>query len=65
MLFAHTFDLPRIKRFKQGLEIRGVQGMIICFDYQKEVLERYLGNRVQIQAISYVKWEHEFFGNTE
>lgn len=64
-LFAHTFDLPRIKRFKQGLEIRGVQGMIICFDYQKEVLERYLGNRVQIQAISYVKWEHEFFGKIE
>ncbi len=65
VLFAHTFDLPRIKRFKRGLDIRGAQGMIICFDYQKEVLERYLGSCVRFQVISYVKWEHEFFSKIE
>ncbi len=65
VLFAHTFDLPRIKRFKRGLDIRGVQGMIICFDYQKEVLERFFESCVRFQVISYVKWEHELFSKME
>lgn len=65
VLFAHTFNLPRIKRFMRGLDMHGVQGMIICFDYQKEVLERYMGERVCFQTISFAKWEREFFGKTE
>ena len=64
VLFAHTFGLPRIKRFKRGLDIRGAQGMIICFDYQKEVLERYFCEQVRFQTINFEKWEKEFFDQT-
>lgn len=65
VLFAHTFDLPRIKRFKRGLDIRGIRGMMICFDYQKAVLKRYFGEQVEFKTISFTKWEKEFFGKTE
>ena len=62
VLFAHTFDWPRIKRFKRSLEIYDMEGVVVCFDYQKEVLEQYLGERVRFETISFEKWEKAFFG---
>ncbi|WP_341474527.1 hypothetical protein [Hungatella hathewayi] len=61
VLFAYGFDMPRIARFNTALELQGKNGTLICFDYQREVLERYCSSRVQIQTISFAKFERRFF----
>ena len=38
-----------------------IDDTVICFDYQKEVLSRCLDDRVQIQTISFEKFEGRFF----
>ncbi|WP_341457655.1 hypothetical protein [Lacrimispora amygdalina] len=61
VLFGYTCDMPRIARFNTALELQDKDGTLICFDYQREVLERYCGNRVQFQTISFEKFERRFF----
>ena len=51
VLFACDFDLERIKRFKTGLELFGKQGHAVCFDFQADCLERYLGRTVQLHLL--------------
>lgn len=61
VLFAYALDMPRIARFNTALELQGRDGILICFDYQKEVLERYCGHRVHFQTIDFAKFERRFF----
>lgn len=61
VLFAYSCDMPRIVRFNTALELQGKNGTLICFDYQREVLERYCGSRVQFQTIGSEKFERRFF----
>ena len=51
VLFAHDFDLERIKRFGTGLELFGKQGHAICFDFQADCLERYLGKAARLHLL--------------
>ena len=51
VLFAYDFDLERIKRFKSGLELFGKQGHAVCFDFQADCLERYLGRAVHLHLL--------------
>lgn len=61
VLFAYACDMPRIARFNTALELQGRDGTMICFEYQKEVLERYCGSRVHFQTIDFPKFERRFF----
>lgn len=61
VLFGYTCDLPRIKRFDTALRIQNKRGMVICFDFQAEVLRRCCGEQIQFQTIDFKKWERRFF----
>lgn len=61
VLLSFFCDLPRIKRFDTALQLQKKNGMLICFDFQQEVLERYCSNRVKFQTIDFQKWERSFF----
>lgn len=61
VLLCYTCDLPRIRRFHSALQLQNKTGIIICFDYQAEVLRRYCGDTVRFQTIDFEKWERRFF----
>ena len=61
VLLGYTLDLPRIKRFDTALQLQGKSGTLICFDFQREVLQRYCCSSVQFQTIDFQKWERSFF----
>lgn len=60
VLIAYTFDMPMICRFAVSLIRQGKEGVIICFDYQADVIQRLFHGYVQIQAISLDKLETKF-----
>lgn len=53
VLFGYTCDMPRIKRFCDGLQAHGVRGTLYCFDFQEEALRRICGLDVDIQCIDF------------
>lgn len=61
VLLSFFCDLPRIKRFDTALQLQNKYGTLICFDFQREALERYCSNRVKFQTIDFEKWERSFF----
>ena len=61
VLLGHTCDLPRIMRFHTSLLRQGKCGTLICFDFQREVLQRYCSSCVRFQTIDFQKWERSFF----
>ena len=61
VLFGYFLDIPRINRFCTALQIQDRKGTLICFDFQREVLERFCGGRVELSAISFEKFERRFF----
>ena len=60
VLFAYTFDMPRIARFNSALILHACRGTIICFDFQAEVLRRYCCDLVTIQAVDLKMFERNF-----
>ena len=63
VLFGFYCDLPRIKGFNTALSLREKDGVIICFDFQKEALEKYCYEGITFKTISFDKWERSFFEN--
>ena len=61
VLFVFYCDLPRIKRFNTALTLVKKNGIVICFDFQKEVLKRYCCEHISFKTISFDKWERSFF----
>lgn len=61
VLLSFFCDLPRIKRFDTALQLQNKYGTLICFDFQREALERYCSGRVKFQTIDFKKWERSFF----
>lgn len=61
VLLLFFCDLPRIKRFDTALQLQNKYGTLICFDFQREALEKYCSNRVKFQTIDFQKWERSFF----
>ena len=60
ILLCFDFDMLRITRFFTSLSLHGISGRIICFDFQKEVLEEYFGTAVTIETIDLEKFEGRF-----
>lgn len=61
VLIAYNCNLRRIRKFNTALSLRERRGIIICFDYQAEVLRRYCGKYVEFQTLDYKKTERRFF----
>ena len=60
MLLVFDFDMLRISRFRTALSFHGLKGSLICFDFQKPVLQQYFGNAVTIETIDLQKFEGRF-----
>ena len=64
VLFAYDFDLERIARFNSGLAGRDKHGSIICFDFQKEILEKHCNLEfITVKTISKDKYKGRFFNH--
>lgn len=61
VLFGYLLDIPRIHRFCSALQLQERHGTLICFDFQREVLERCYGGLVAFEAISFEKFERRFY----
>ncbi len=53
VLFAYTCDMPRIKRFVNGVTVHGLKGLLYCFDFQEEALSKICDPNVEIQCINF------------
>jgi len=60
VLLAYEFDLERLRRFRDSLQMFGGSGLVICFDFQQAVLEEYLAGLVEFQAVSLGKVRRRF-----
>lgn len=60
VLFGYFMDMPRMVRFANALQLQERQGTLICFDFQKEVLRRCFGEEMELQTISFEKFERRF-----
>lgn len=56
-LADYTCDFPRIRRFDTALELHGMTGTLICFDYQEESLREICGQCVMLQSIDFQQFE--------
>ncbi len=59
-LLAYDFDMQRICRFNKGLDVYGMAGNLICFDFQKTVLGQYFRETASIETIDLKKFERRF-----
>ena len=60
VLVAFDFDMLRITRFSTALSLQGLYGNLICFDFQKPLLEEYFDGIVTIQTVDLSKFERRF-----
>ena len=60
LLLAFDFDMLRLSRFRTALSFHGLTGSLICFDFQKPVLQQYFGEAVTIDTIDLEKFEGRF-----
>lgn len=60
VLLAFDFDMLQISRFCTALSFHGLSGHLICFDFQKAVLQQYFGDAVTIETINLQKFEGRF-----
>ena len=51
VLFACDMDLKRFRNLKIGAETKGIKLLIICFDFQAELLHRYYGDLAILKTI--------------
>lgn len=61
VLLSFFCDLPRIKRFDTALQLQNKSGTLICFDFQRDALERYCSKKITFKTIDFQKWERSFF----
>lgn len=61
VLLAYKCDLNRIRKFDTALTLQQKTGIIICFDYQADVLRRYCSDAVEFQTMDFEKTERRFF----
>lgn len=60
VLLAYDFDMLRLSRFRTTLSFHGLTGNLICFDFQKPVLQQYFGETATIETIDLKKFEGRF-----
>lgn len=61
VLLAFDFDLLRLSRFHTALSLHELCGNLICFDFQKEVLQQYFNNTATITSINLETLKGDFY----
>jgi hypothetical protein len=61
VLFAYDCDMRRIKKFSDARKHHSIKGIIICFDYQEEILRQFDNDNLLIETIDLKKLERRFF----
>lgn len=61
ILLAYDFDMQRINRFNTGLNVYGLSGTLICFDFQLPCLKKYLTADIHFSSIDFQKFKRRFF----
>lgn len=56
VLLAYDFDMMRINKFNAALSIFEKKGTLICFDFQKPVLQSVLNSNVSYSSIDFHKF---------
>ena len=59
VLFACLPDIPRLARFLSGLALHGIEGCIVCFDFQAQALRGCCGENISLLAVSFENFEKE------
>ena len=60
VLLVYDFDLQCISRFHTALSLHGLQGNLICFDFQRDALQTYFQNMATTTTIDLQKFERRF-----
>lgn len=53
VLICVDCDLKRLIQFKMQMDYLGIQGEVICFDFQKEVIQKYCGEETKISEVDF------------
>ena len=51
VLFAYDLNMVNLRKFKSGLEMFEERGLVVCFEFQRKVLEEYFGDLANIMII--------------
>lgn len=51
VLFAYDLNMVNLRKFKNGLEMFEERGLVVCFEFQRQVLEKYFGELAKIIII--------------
>jgi hypothetical protein len=60
VLLAYEFDMERLRRFRDSLQMFGGRGLVVCFDFQQAALEEYRAGLMEFQAVSLEKVKRRF-----
>ena len=61
VLFCCQLNIPRLVQFRAGIQLHGKVGNVIAFDFQQELLERYLGGTAVFKTLSLEKLIERFY----
>ncbi|MCL2392664.1 MAG: hypothetical protein FWC66_08705 [Oscillospiraceae bacterium] len=61
VLFCCLLDIPRLDKFREGLRLRNQEGKVVAFDFQEEMLKRYLGDKVEVATLNFQGYRQKFF----
>ena len=51
VLFAYDLNMVNLRKFKNGLEMFEERGIVVCFEFQRKVLEEYFGELAEVVVI--------------
>ena len=54
-------NVPRLVKYQSGLDLQDKYGLVYCFDFQKEFIGRYLGERAELKDVSYEKLKEKLY----
>jgi len=61
VVFCCLLDIARLVRFNMGLTVKNRTGKVVCFDFQKEILSEYLGEKVEFINLDFEKFKGIYF----
>lgn len=60
VLFAYDLDAARIMRFVRALGLKQNAGIVVCFDFQEEIIQRFCGETAMIKPMRLDDIRREF-----
>jgi len=61
VLFCCLLNFPRLIRFRNGITLQNKTGKVIAFDFQMDMLKRYLGDAATFVQLDFDKLAAQFF----